>query len=106
MTMSETFSAERRGKSVAAVGSPFWSQRFSRRDLSSLNRLPARATSVRLITTGPPVSGFFAEADAVADQEAAGIGESDLLVVPVGIIGQCDRFGRDLRHDRLGSMTQ
>ena len=71
------------------------SQRFSRRALSSLKRLPERATSVRLMTTGPPLSGFLRpQADAVADLEPAGVGQGDLLVVPVGAGRQLGRRPR------------
>ena len=59
MTTSAVCSAVSRGNIAEHVGLPA-SQRFSRRPESSLKRLPERATSVRLITIGPPSCGFVA----------------------------------------------
>ena len=65
------------------------SHRFSRRPSSSLKRLPERATSVRLMTSRPAVVRVLRpQHDAVADAEAARVLERDLLIVPVGVVGQ------------------
>ena len=62
---------------------------FSRNARSSLNRLPSRATRVRLITLSSPLSESFTRMQIPSPiSKAAGVRERDLLVKPVGIVGE------------------
>ena len=86
--VGDVLAGEEREQRRARSRSPI-SQKFSRSGRSSLKRLPARATSVRLSTFAAAVVRVLRpQADAVADPKAAAVGERDLLVVPVAVGGQ------------------
>ncbi|MFO1094021.1 MAG: hypothetical protein U0992_12025 [Planctomycetaceae bacterium] len=96
MTTSDVYSLVNSGKTEVQVGAPS-THRFWRRPSLILKRLPERAMIVRLDDQLAAAVGIFRpQGDAVADAEVAGALEGDFLVVPVGVVGELDGFGRAL----------